>query len=68
MIEVICLIAGIIIGVTIKNERDSSRYNKTVEQVDEQVRKDLAFYRNLSDSLKQDVSYLKFQLSRKDKQ
>jgi hypothetical protein len=45
--------------MAIKQERLHSQYQKTYEQVDEQVRKDLAYYRNLSESLKQDLHYLK---------
>jgi len=54
-----CLVGGVVIGMAIKQERLHSQYQKTYEQVDEQVRKDLAYYRNLSESLKQDLHYLK---------
>ena len=59
MIEIICLIGGIVIGMTIKQEDLHRRYQKTYDQVDEQVRKDLAFYKNLSESLKQDLHWEK---------
>ena len=54
-----CLVGGVIIGMTIKQERLSSQYQKTYEEVDQQVRKDLLYYKNLSESLKQDLHYLK---------
>jgi hypothetical protein len=47
--------------MAIKQERLRSQYQKTYEQVDEQVRKDLAYYRNLSESLKQDLHWAKFE-------
>jgi hypothetical protein len=54
-----CLVGGVVIGMAIKQERLHSQYQKTYEQVDEQVRKDLVYYKNLSESLKQDLHYLK---------
>jgi hypothetical protein len=53
--ELTCLVGGIVIGMAIKQERLNSQYQKTYEEVDEQVRKDLAYYKNLSESLKQDL-------------
>jgi hypothetical protein len=57
--ELTCLVGGIVIGMAIKQERLSSQYQKTFEEVDEQVRKDLAYYQNLSESLKQDLHWEK---------
>jgi hypothetical protein len=54
-----CLVGGIVIGMTIKQERLHDQYQKTYEQVDQQVRKDLVYYKNLTESLKQDLHYLK---------
>lgn len=54
-----CLIGGVVIGMAIKQERLHNQYQKTYEEVDEQVRKDLVYYKNLSESLKQDLHYLK---------
>jgi hypothetical protein len=68
MIEIFCLVlAGAVIGVAFKTERDGQRYNKTLEQVDKQVRDDLAYYRNLSESLKQDLHWAKFYLAQERK-
>jgi hypothetical protein len=57
--EFACLIGGIVIGMAIKQERLVEQYHKTFDEVDEQVRKDLAYYKNLSESLKQDLHYWK---------
>jgi hypothetical protein len=54
-----CLVGGIVIGMAIKQERLHDQYQKTYEEVDQQVRKDLVYYKNLSESLKQDLHYLK---------
>lgn len=67
MLEFCFLIGGILIGMAFKQERILREYNKTYEQVDEQVRKDLAYYKNLSDSLKDDLRHLKFKLSENNK-
>jgi hypothetical protein len=61
IVDLALLIGGVIIGMAIKQERLRSQYQKTYEQVDEQVRKDLAYYRNLSESLKQDLHWAKFE-------
>ena len=53
------LIGGIVVGMNIKHELEVHRYSKTLEQVDEQVRADLAYYKNLSESLKQDLHWEK---------
>lgn len=66
IIDLICLLAGIVIGMAIRQERALSEYNKTYNQLDEQLRKDLAYYQNLSDSLKQDVKHLRFKLAEKN--
>ena len=52
--------------MAIRQERALSEYNKTYNQLDEQLRKDLAYYQNLSDSLKQDVKHLRFKLAEKN--
>jgi hypothetical protein len=57
--ELTCLVGGIVIGMAVKQERLHNQYQKTYEEVDEQVRKDLVYYKNLSESLKQDLHYLK---------
>ena len=52
--------------MNIRQELLVSKYNKTLEQVDKQVRDELAYHKNLTDSLKQDLAYLKSKLARKD--
>jgi exoribonuclease R len=54
-----CLVGGVVIGMTIKQERLSSQYQKTYQEVDEQIRKDLVYYKNLTESLKQDLHWEK---------
>ncbi len=50
---------GIFFGITIAYNRKDYRQQKTFEQVDAEVRGDLERYRNLSESLKEDVLFLK---------
>jgi hypothetical protein len=52
-------IGGLVIGWSAKQEHLRQQYHSTYEQVDEQVRKDLAYYKNLSESLKQDLAWAK---------
>jgi len=59
MIEIVFLCIGVFIGIAIKDEVQRSKYNKTYAQVDLEIKKDLELYRNLSESLKQDMVYYK---------
>ncbi len=59
MIEIVFLCIGVFIGIAIKDEARRSKYNKTYAQVDLEIKKDLELYRNLSESLKQDIVYYK---------
>ena len=61
--EVLYFGVGIFFGITIAYNRKDYRQEKTFEQVDEQVRNDLVRYKNLSESLKQDVRFLKNRIS-----
>ena len=56
---IVVAIAGIIIGMNIRQEILLQKYNKTYEQVDKQVRRDLVYYKNLSESLRQDLAWEK---------
>ena len=67
MIEIALIIAGIIIGMTIKQEHLQNRYNKTYEQLDKEMRNQLNYYRNLSDSLREDVKALRLKITTMDK-
>ena len=62
MIEIVLIIAGIIIGMTIRQEHLQNRFNKTYEQLDKEMRDQLNYYRNLSDSLREDVKSLRIKI------
>lgn len=64
MLLVIVGALGIIVGMNIKQERLTDQYDKTLEQVDAKLRKDLQYYKNLSESLTQDVRFLREKLER----
>ena len=59
LLEIACIIAGFVAGVTYAQERDWQRYQKTREEVKDEVSKEFDYYRNLSESLKQDLHYYK---------
>ena len=62
MIEIACLVAGIMFGMCLKQEISLSRYNKTYEQIDKEVRDQLNYYRNLTESLREDVRVLRLKI------
>ena len=64
MLELVFFIAGILVGVTMRTQRLADQYNKTFYEVDQQVRKDLELYRNLSESYKHDCKRLKLEIDR----
>jgi hypothetical protein len=64
MLELIFFIAGIFIGFTMRDQRAIDRYNKTFYEIDQQVRKDLELYRNLSESYKQDCERLNLEIKK----
>jgi cytochrome b subunit of formate dehydrogenase len=59
MLEFIFLLVGILVGMNIRAEWMQHKYNKTLEQVDQEMRNQLQFYKNLSESLKQDLHWAK---------
>ena len=59
MLEIVFLIAGIVVGMNIRQELLVAKYNRTLEQVDRDVRADLEYYKNLSESLRQDLVWAK---------
>lgn len=63
MADFIYLGLGLVFGALIMLNHKSFKERKTYEQVDEHVRSELSTYRNLCDSLKEDVAYLKQQLA-----
>ena len=48
---------GLIIGYNLRNQR-------TIEQVDEQLRKDLAKHKNLNKSLQDDITFLREKINK----
>ena len=59
LLEFNCVAAGFIIGITYRQERLFQQYQKTREEVKAEVSKEFEYYRNLSESLKQDLHYYK---------
>jgi hypothetical protein len=64
MLELIFFIMGVLIGFTMRDQRLIDRYNKTYDEIDQQVKKDLELYKNLSESYKHDCERLKLEIKR----
>jgi len=62
MSEFIWMIVGFGFGIIVMLNRKESRDQKTVEQVDADLRTELAINKNLVKSLKDDVAFLKLRL------
>jgi len=62
MSELVWMLLGFGFGVIVMLNRKEYRNQKTVEQVDIELRKDLALNKNLVKSLKDDVAFLKARL------
>jgi len=60
--ELVFLAIGFCIGVAFMLNRKEYLEQKTYEQLDEEMRRELTLYKNLSDSLKRDLSETKQQL------
>jgi uncharacterized membrane-anchored protein YhcB (DUF1043 family) len=61
--DLLFLVIGICIGIAFMLNRKEHLEQKTFEELDIELRKDLDFYKNLSSSLKNDLAYTKHQLS-----
>jgi len=59
LLEIACIVAGFLAGMTYAQERDWQRYCRTREEVKDEVSKEFDYYKNLSVSLKQDLHQLK---------
>lgn len=55
---------GMLVGYNLRNARAEEKEHLTFEQVDEQVRKDLARHKNLNKSLQDDVTFLREKLNK----
>ena len=64
MLEFVFFIMGVFIGFTMRDQQVIDRYNKTFNEVDQQVKKDLELHRNLSESYKHDCERLKLEIKR----
>ena len=54
-----CVVVGFILGLTYRQERLIHQYHKTRDEIEQEVLKELSYYKNLSESLKQDLHELK---------
>lgn len=57
-------VIGMIVGYNLRNARAEEKEQRTFEQVDEQVRKDLVKQKNLNKSLQDDVTFLREKLNK----
>lgn len=62
MNELIWLLVGFGFGIVFMLNNKEYRQMKTYEEIDEQLRKDLALNKNLVDSLKKDLAFAKQKL------
>jgi hypothetical protein len=59
LLEIACITAGFLAGMTYAQERDWQRYRRTRDEVKDEVSREFDYYKNLSESLKQDLHRLK---------
>ena len=59
LLEFACIVAGFLAGMTYAQERDWQRYRRTRDEIKDEMFKEYDYYRNLSESLKQDLHELK---------
>jgi hypothetical protein len=52
-------VAGFLAGMTYAQERDWQGYRRTRREIEEEIGREFDYYRNLSESLKQDIHELK---------
>ena len=64
MIEILLVVLGVFVGYNIRDNVARARENRTVEQVDAQLRADLTYAKNLNQSLMQDVRFLRDKIAR----
>ena len=56
---IIGFLAGLGMGIAIVELGQVKKDRETAEQIDERLKKEISYYRNLCDSLRQDIKYLK---------
>jgi hypothetical protein len=59
LLEIACIVAGFLAGMTYAQERDWQRYRRTRDEVKAEISQEFDYYKNLSESLKQDLHELK---------
>ena len=59
LLEIACIVAGFLAGMTYAQERDWQRYRRTRDEVKDEVSREFDYYKNLSESLKKDLHDLK---------
>jgi len=59
LLEIACIVAGFLAGMTYAQERDWQGYRRTRREIEEEIGREFDYYRNLSESLKQDIHELK---------
>jgi phosphoenolpyruvate-protein kinase (PTS system EI component) len=63
LLEFVCFAAGVVLGAIMVLERVQACESRTKEQIDADVRKELEFYKNSCNALKDDVAYLRKKVS-----
>jgi hypothetical protein len=63
ILEVITLLIGVGLGASMRSQKIIDQYNKSFEEVDLQVRKELELNKNLVESYKQDIARLKNEIN-----
>ena len=58
---IIGFLAGLGVGIAIVELRDARHQRETADQMDARLVRELNYYRNLSESLLQDIKYLRSQ-------
>jgi uncharacterized membrane protein YraQ (UPF0718 family) len=53
------VVVGFILGLTYRQERLIHKYYKTRDEIEQEILNELSYYKNLSESLKQDLHDLK---------
>ena len=63
LLEFILFAAGFVLGVMVTLERVQACETRTKEQINEDYVKEMAFYKNSCEALKEDVAYLRKKVS-----
>jgi predicted patatin/cPLA2 family phospholipase len=71
VLEIVFGAVGILVGSVITSamilDAREEKYQKTLDQLDKELRKDLEYYKNLSESLLHDVQYYRRRLDQIEK-